>query len=68
MCGAILPLPQYAFMVYAQLKHRDNFTLLYPYLSQSCIQAIVLTTITSGLSGTGCLLVHHTALCTYSKK
>jgi hypothetical protein len=27
MSGAIPPLPQYAFMTGAQLKHRDNFTL-----------------------------------------
>jgi hypothetical protein len=27
MSGAILPLPQYAFMAWCSVKHRDNFTL-----------------------------------------
>jgi hypothetical protein len=26
MSGAILPLPQYAFMAWCLVKHRDNFT------------------------------------------
>jgi hypothetical protein len=29
MCGAILPLPQYVFMAWCVVKHRDNFTF-YP--------------------------------------
>jgi hypothetical protein len=27
MRGAILPLPQYVFMAWCLVKHRDNFTL-----------------------------------------
>jgi hypothetical protein len=27
MCGAIPPLPQYVFMVWCLVKHRDNFYL-----------------------------------------
>jgi hypothetical protein len=27
MSGAIPPLPQYAFMAWCLVKHRDNFTL-----------------------------------------
>jgi hypothetical protein len=26
MCEAITPLPQYAFMAWSLVKHRDNFT------------------------------------------
>jgi hypothetical protein len=29
MCGAILPLPQYVFMVWCLVKHRDNFTFTF---------------------------------------
>jgi hypothetical protein len=28
MSGAVLPLPQYAFMAWCLVKHRDNFTFL----------------------------------------
>jgi hypothetical protein len=30
MCGAISPLPQYVFMAWCLVKHRDNFTFT-PY-------------------------------------
>jgi hypothetical protein len=29
MRGAILPLPQYAFMAWCLVKHRDNFTFTF---------------------------------------
>jgi hypothetical protein len=29
MCGTILPLPQYVFMAWRSVKHRDNFTFTY---------------------------------------
>jgi hypothetical protein len=32
MSGAITPLPQYAFMAWCLVKHRDNFTFTLPYL------------------------------------
>jgi len=32
MHGAIPPLPQYAFMAWCLVKHRDNFTFHPPYL------------------------------------
>jgi hypothetical protein len=31
MHGAILPLPQYAFMAWCLVKHRDNFYLFLPF-------------------------------------
>jgi hypothetical protein len=33
MRGAILPIPQYAFMEWCLVKHRDNFTLPLPLTS-----------------------------------
>jgi len=32
MHGAISPLPQYAFMVWCLVKHRDNFTFTFTVL------------------------------------
>jgi len=29
MCGAVLPLPQYVFMAWWLLKHRENFTFTF---------------------------------------
>jgi hypothetical protein len=29
MCGTVLPLPQYAFMAWCLVKHRDNFTFTF---------------------------------------
>jgi hypothetical protein len=34
MSGATPPLPQYAFMAWCSVKHRDNFTLPFPYPRQ----------------------------------
>jgi hypothetical protein len=31
MCGAIPPLPQYVFMAWCLVKHRDNFTFYLTY-------------------------------------
>jgi hypothetical protein len=33
MRGPIPPLPQYVFMAWCLVKHRDNFTLPLPYLT-----------------------------------
>jgi hypothetical protein len=35
MSGAIPPIPQYAFMAWCLVKHRDNFTFTLPF---ACIQ------------------------------
>jgi hypothetical protein len=32
MCGAILPLLQYVFMVWCLVKHRNNFTFIWSNL------------------------------------
>jgi hypothetical protein len=32
MCGAIPPFPQYVFMAWCLVKHRDNFTFTIPLL------------------------------------
>jgi hypothetical protein len=37
MSGAIPSLPQYAFMAWCLVKHRDNFTFTLPYLCYSWI-------------------------------
>jgi hypothetical protein len=38
MCGAIPPLPQYIFMAWCLVKHRDNFTFTFgPYLLPCCM-------------------------------
>jgi hypothetical protein len=29
MCGALPPLPQYVFMAWCLVKHRDNFTFTF---------------------------------------
>jgi hypothetical protein len=34
MSGAIPPLPQYAFMAWGLVKHRDNFTFTFFFLSE----------------------------------
>jgi hypothetical protein len=31
MCGAILPLPQYVFMAWCSVKHRDNFNFTFTF-------------------------------------
>jgi hypothetical protein len=38
MSGAIPPLPQYVFMAWCSVKHRDKFTftLPYPSMKESC--------------------------------
>jgi hypothetical protein len=35
MRGAILPLPQYAFMAWCLVKHRDNFTFTFNHRVQT---------------------------------
>jgi Fe-S cluster assembly scaffold protein SufB len=35
MCGAIPTLPQYAFMAWYLVKHREKFTFTYPFLWHS---------------------------------
>jgi hypothetical protein len=45
MLGAILPLPQYVFMTWCLVKHRDNFTFyLYSakWKSMSVIIAVII--------------------------
>jgi hypothetical protein len=44
MCGAIPPLPQYNFMVWCLIKHRDNFTFyIFPQteLLTQCVSKIL---------------------------
>jgi hypothetical protein len=36
MCGAILPLPQYAFMASCLVKNRDNFTIIRLLVKSDC--------------------------------
>jgi hypothetical protein len=40
MRGTILPLPQYVFMAWCLVKHRDNFTFL-PYVINSILMPVV---------------------------
>jgi hypothetical protein len=40
MRGAIPPLPQYAFMVWGLVKHRDNFTFTFLLLQYSILREI----------------------------
>jgi hypothetical protein len=35
MCGAIPPLPQYVFMAWSLVKHRDSFTFFYLFISMT---------------------------------
>jgi hypothetical protein len=37
MRGAVLPLPQYAFMVWCLVKHRGNFITEYLYKYTTCV-------------------------------
>jgi hypothetical protein len=38
MRGAIPPLPQYVFMAWCSVKHRDNFTFIFYLTDQNCTQ------------------------------
>jgi hypothetical protein len=41
MSGAIIPVPQSAFMAWCLVKHRDNFTFIFTVLNLFTIQCIV---------------------------
>jgi len=52
MSGAVPPLPQYVFMVWCLVKHRDNFTF-YLYLGVMDVAAwLVLSELGSGIFST----------------
>jgi hypothetical protein len=44
MRGAIPPLPQYVFMAWCLVKHRDNFTLTFSYFYQSFMAGYITET------------------------
>jgi hypothetical protein len=39
MSGAMHPLPQYVFMAWCLVKHRDNFTFL-PFFTQNAVELL----------------------------
>jgi hypothetical protein len=58
MRGAITPLPQYAFMAWCLVKHRDNFTFTFSVVD-FCVSVIyVLRKIWSNISGESKTVYH----------